>query len=126
LSYQGNGRTGGQERVPGFVAEGNQSRTEFLQNIDIGLTSQKCPSGTISADQSFDRSLHALRHREGMGKPGFPPQGVGTPVLFGAKKPRPPLAHSSLLPQEYVCAYEERKNHRDDSVHGEEGGVEPG
>ncbi len=26
--------------------------------------------------------LHALRHREGMGKPAFPPQGVGTPVLF--------------------------------------------
>src|SRR5271165_101427 len=26
--------------------------------------------------------LHALRHREGMGKLAFPPQGVGTPVLL--------------------------------------------
>jgi hypothetical protein len=26
--------------------------------------------------------LHALRHHEGMGKPAFPPQGAGTPVLF--------------------------------------------
>ena len=26
--------------------------------------------------------LHALRHREGMGKPALPPQGVGTPFFF--------------------------------------------
>ena len=28
--------------------------------------------------------LHALRHREGMGKPALPPQGVGTPFFFGS------------------------------------------
>jgi hypothetical protein len=30
-------------------------------------------------------NLHALRHREGMGKRAFLPQGVGTPVLFGQR-----------------------------------------
>ncbi len=30
----------------------------------------------------FHSDLHALRRREGMGEPAFPPQGVGMPVLF--------------------------------------------
>jgi hypothetical protein len=29
--------------------------------------------------------LQAPRHREGMGKPEFPPQGVGTPVFLWVK-----------------------------------------
>jgi hypothetical protein len=30
----------------------------------------------------FHSDLHALRRREGMGEPAFPPQGVGMPVCF--------------------------------------------
>jgi hypothetical protein len=36
--------------------------------------------------------LHALGHREGMGEPALPPQGVGTPVLFLVSVSQP-LSH---------------------------------
>ena len=79
--------------------------------------------------------LHALRHREGMGKPAFPPQGVGTPVLFGVNggslaalggRAGRPSPHDFLLPQKYVCSHEEGEDHGDHAVHGEESGVEIG
>jgi hypothetical protein len=45
-----------------------------------GEAGLRARSGTTDPD----RDLHALRDREGMGKPAYPPQGVGTPVLFEA------------------------------------------
>jgi hypothetical protein len=55
--------------------EGNAGRTVvslFLQTVDIGLTSGDEGWGTIRAGSGTtdpDHDLHALRHREGMGKP---------------------------------------------------------
>jgi hypothetical protein len=86
-----------------------------------------------------------------MGKPAFPPQGVGAPVLFWARRGKSLLhdgiaeLHSlrlldsrggcphmvpshmilliSLLSQEEVCGDEEGEDYGDDAVHGEESGV---
>jgi hypothetical protein len=40
--------------------------------------------------------LHALRRREGMGEPAFPPQGVGMPVCFLEWLETPGLKPSSI------------------------------
>jgi hypothetical protein len=65
--------------------------SEFLQILDMGLTNRRV---ILSEDEGEIRNgrvlivpihvidLHALRHREGMGKRAFPPQGVGTPVFL--------------------------------------------
>ncbi len=59
-------------------------RTCFLQTVYIHLTSAEWWWGRIRgrSEENSDRELHALRHREGMGKSALPPQGVGAPVFL--------------------------------------------
>jgi hypothetical protein len=82
-----------------------------------------------------------------MGKPAFPPQGAGTPVLsLGApwKFPLPPTValnrlaslvrraktpaatRSSLLSKKQISRNEEDEHYGDHSIHSEKGGVETG
>lgn len=46
------------------------------------LRSTSTSAGVLIVDYRLV-DLHALGHREGMGKSAFPPQGVGAPILLG-------------------------------------------
>ena len=59
-----------------------------------GMMKVEISTGLLISD------LQALRHREGMGKRAFPPQGVGTPVLFlgGTQRLKQPALPKSRSP----------------------------